>query len=177
MDHKTFLSTLPPEMRADLAERSTRAGLVHLAGHLGLIGLCSAAILLLPFGWLLMPVQGVLLVFLFTLEHECTHRTPFASDWLFQSFPSGHSAAVGSFFGAFSMLVPRLRLLFFLGALAIGITRVVVGAHYPSDVAAGLLIGLWTATMVAFLFARQGWLFRLDENGWPRPKREMRGVP
>ena len=44
-------------------------------------------------------------------------------------------------------------------------------------VAAGLLIGLWTATMVAFLFARQGWLFRLDENGWPRPKREMRGVP
>lgn len=82
MDHKTFLSTLPPEMRADLAERSTRAGLVHLAGHLGLIGLCSAAILLLPFGWLLMPVQGVLLVFLFTLEHECTHRTPFASDRL-----------------------------------------------------------------------------------------------
>lgn len=82
MDHKTFLASLPPEMRADLAQRSTRAGLAHLAGHLGLIALCSAAILLLPFGWLLMPVQGVLLVFLFTLEHECTHRTPFASDRL-----------------------------------------------------------------------------------------------
>jgi membrane-associated phospholipid phosphatase len=91
-------------------------------------------------------------------------------DWVFQSFPSGHSAAVGSFFGAFSMLAPRLRIVFVLGALAIGISRVVVGAHYPSDVAAGLLVGLWTALMTAFFFSRQNWLFRLDETGWPRPK-------
>ncbi|KQV35913.1 MULTISPECIES: phosphatase PAP2 family protein [unclassified Rhizobium] len=109
------------------------------------------------------------------LDYGAHSLTPFASDWLFQSFPSGHSAAVGSFFGAFSMLVPRLRILFFLGALTIGITRVIVGAHYPSDVVAGLLIGLWTAMMVAFFFAWKGWLFRLDENGWPRPKREVRG--
>lgn len=100
------------------------------------------------------------------------HSISFLSghDWVFQSFPSGHSAAVGSFFGAFSMLAPRLRIAFALGALAIGISRVIVGAHYPSDVAAGLLVGLWTALMTAFVFARQDWLFRLDETGWPRPK-------
>ena len=98
---------------------------------------------------------------------------PFASDWLFQSFPSGHSAAVGSFFGAFAMLAPRLRILFALGALTIGVTRVVVGAHYPSDVAAGLLVGLWSALMIAFLFARKNWVFRLDEKGWPRPKTQF----
>jgi membrane-associated phospholipid phosphatase len=96
--------------------------------------------------------------------------TPFASDWLFQSFPSGHSAAVGSFFGAFAMLAPRLRILFALGALTIGVTRVVVGAHYPSDVAAGLLVGIWSALMIAFLFARKDLVFRLDEKGWPKPK-------
>ena len=62
------------------------------------------------------------------------------------------------------------RIVFALGALAIGISRVIVGAHYPSDVAAGLLVGLWTALMTAFLFARQNWLFRLDETGWPRTK-------
>ena len=28
--------------------------------------------------WLLLPVQGIAIIFLFTLEHECTHRTPFA---------------------------------------------------------------------------------------------------
>lgn len=34
-------------------------------------------------GWLLLlPVQGVLIVFLFTLEHEATHKTPFASERL-----------------------------------------------------------------------------------------------
>lgn len=96
--------------------------------------------------------------------------TPFANDNLFQSFPSGHSAAVGSFFGAFSMLAPRLRPLFFLGALAIGISRVIVGAHYPSDVAAGLLLGLWTAIATAFFFAGREWLFRFDARGWPLPK-------
>ncbi len=107
------------------------------------------------------------------LDYGAHSLTPFASDWLFQSFPSGHSAAVGSFFGAFSMLVPRLRILFLLGALTIGITRIIVGAHYPSDVAAGLLIGLWTAMMMAFFFARKRWLFLPDDNGWPKPKRDM----
>ena len=37
--------------------------------------------------------------------------------------------------------------------------------------AAGLLLGLWTSLMVAFLFAKRGWLFRPDEGGWPIPKR------
>ena len=96
--------------------------------------------------------------------------TPFAYDNLYASFPSGHSAAVGSFFGAFSMLAPRLRPLFLIGALMIGASRVIVGAHYPSDVAAGLLLGLWTAIATAFVFARKDWLFRFDGKGWPLPK-------
>lgn len=96
--------------------------------------------------------------------------TPFTGDIVYESFPSGHAAAVGSFFGAFAMLVPKLRLLFVVGALTIGVSRVIVGAHYPSDVAAGLLLGLWIALMTAFVFARQNWLFRLDDRGWPRPK-------
>ena len=96
--------------------------------------------------------------------------TPFTGDVIYESFPSGHSTAVGAFFGAFAMLVPRLRLVFLLGALAIGVSRVIVGAHYPSDVAVGLLLGLWVALMMAFIFARQNWLFRLDDKGWPRLK-------
>ena len=96
--------------------------------------------------------------------------TPFTSEFLFNSFPSGHSTAAGAFFGAFAMLKPRFRVVFLLLALAIGVTRVIVGAHYPSDVAAGLLLGLWTALMMAFAFARNNWLFRLDSRGWPMPK-------
>lgn len=101
-------------------------------------------------------------------DHGAYSLTPFAYDDLYSSFPSGHSAAVGAFFGAFSMLAPRLRPLFLLGALTIGVSRVIVGAHYPSDVAAGLLLGLWTAVATAFFFAGRQWLFRFGENGWPR---------
>ncbi|MFC3073952.1 phosphatase PAP2 family protein [Shinella pollutisoli] len=104
-------------------------------------------------------------------ERGAYDLTPLSFDTLFQSFPSGHSAAVGAFFGAFSMLVPGLRPLFLAGALTIGVSRVVVGAHYPSDVAAGLLLGLWTAIAAAFLFAGRQWLFRFDAAGWPQPKR------
>ncbi len=103
-------------------------------------------------------------------DHGAYSLTPFAYDDLFSSFPSGHSAAVGAFFGAFSMLVPRLRPLFLLGALVIGLSRIIVGAHYPSDVAAGMLLGLWTAIATAFVFARREWLFRFDARGWPLPK-------
>ncbi|MGQ3210486.1 phosphatase PAP2 family protein [Shinella sp.] len=103
-------------------------------------------------------------------DHGAYSLTPFAYDDLYSSFPSGHSAAVGAFFGAFSMLVPRLRPLFLIGALMIGVSRVIVGAHYPSDVAAGLLLGLWTAVATAFFFARKEWLFRFNEKGWPLPK-------
>lgn len=109
-------------------------------------------------------------------DHGAYSLTPFAYDDLYSSFPSGHSAAVGAFFGAFSMLAPRLRPLFLLGALAIGVSRVVVGAHYPSDVAAGLLLGLWTAIAAAFVFARRQWLFRLDAQGWPLPKSYLPGA-
>lgn len=82
-DHRVFLSTLPSADKARLTTRSDRAGLWHLAGHGGLILLTGAAIATrMPLWPLLLPVQGILLVFLFTLEHECTHRTPFASDRL-----------------------------------------------------------------------------------------------
>lgn len=77
MNHKAFLSSLPADTRAALVERSTLAGLVHLAGHLGAILLVGG--LIAAGWWWLIPVQGVLLIFLFTLEHEATHKTPFAS--------------------------------------------------------------------------------------------------
>ncbi len=83
IDHRAFLTSLPPEVRTGLTARSDRAGLVHLAGHAGAILAVGALIAAqVPFWPLLLPVQGVLIVFLFTLEHEATHKTPFASERL-----------------------------------------------------------------------------------------------
>ena len=83
MDHKAFVSALPHDTLAALNETEDAAGLRHLAGHLAVIlvfGLWIAQ------GWVLWPLalvgQGIAICFLFTLEHEATHKTPFRSVWL-----------------------------------------------------------------------------------------------
>lgn len=82
-DHKALLAALPPEARRDLTAKSDLRGLVHLAGHLGLIGVLAAWV---GFGLPLWPLAiwplGIALAFLFTLQHECTHATPFRTGWI-----------------------------------------------------------------------------------------------
>ncbi|QGP78296.1 phosphatase PAP2 family protein [Sphingobium sp. CAP-1] len=75
------------------------------------------------------------------------------------SFPSGHSAGNMIFFGAVSMLVGRRG--FYVAAammiVLIGISRVWLGVHWPSDVAAGWIEGLgWIAFCAVWLPARGG---------------------
>ncbi|OYX25651.1 MAG: hypothetical protein B7Z10_05700 [Rhodobacterales bacterium 32-66-7] len=69
-----------------MVARSDGPGLWRLAAHLGeVLGMGALIAAGVPGWWLLMPLQGVLIVFLFTLEHEATHRTPFRfaplNDW------------------------------------------------------------------------------------------------
>lgn len=83
VDHKALLANLTSVQRSALTQKSDWAGLRHLALHLGLIGGAGTLIWKgVPFYPALMVVQGVLLVFLFTLLHETTHKTPFKSERL-----------------------------------------------------------------------------------------------
>lgn len=83
MDHKSFIKSLSPQDKEALTARSTTAGLKHLALHMGLIVLFGMLIAVkVPFWWLLLLPQGALLAFLFTLQHEATHKTPFAHERL-----------------------------------------------------------------------------------------------
>ncbi|MEM9270972.1 MAG: fatty acid desaturase, partial [Pseudomonadota bacterium] len=78
MDHKEFAKSLSADDLAALNETADAPGLWHLAGHLGLM---TGLGLWIAFGgplWpLVMVIQGVAICFLFTLEHEATHKTPF----------------------------------------------------------------------------------------------------
>jgi undecaprenyl-diphosphatase len=75
------------------------------------------------------------------------------------SFPSDHAAA--AFAIAFAVLAfsRRAGALFLVAATAIGLSRIALGMHYPSDVLAGALVGFGAATLVTTLGSP--WLARL----------------
>lgn len=58
------------------------------------------------------------------------------------SFPSGDTALSFGAAAALGAAWPALRPLAYLIACAVALSRVVVGAHYPSDVAGGAILGL-----------------------------------
>ncbi len=57
------------------------------------------------------------------------------------SFPSGHTAAAFVFAGLIAMHYPVFAAPVYLWAGSIGLSRVLLGVHYPSDTAAGALLG------------------------------------
>lgn len=93
MDHARLIASLHKDERRALTRKSDARGLRHLAGHLGLIAAGAIWIALeLPLWWAVMVPYGVALVFLFTLEHEATHKTPFATGWMNEA--AGHGAGL-----------------------------------------------------------------------------------
>ncbi|MFJ3581512.1 phosphatase PAP2 family protein [Streptomyces sp. NPDC090127] len=63
------------------------------------------------------------------------------------SFPSSHATSAVAAAVAFGALHPTARRLAAPVAAAMCLSRLVVGVHYPSDVAAGALLGAVTATL------------------------------
>ena len=58
------------------------------------------------------------------------------------SFPSGHSAASFAAAHALAHFYPRQRIPLYTVATLVGLSRIRVGHHFPSDVAVGAAIGL-----------------------------------
>jgi undecaprenyl-diphosphatase len=84
-------------------------------------------------------------------------------DWA--SIPSGHATTGMAFGVALALLFPRLRWLFLCLGFWIAASRAFVGAHYPSDMLAGGLLGALTAWLLARSLARYRLIFGFAEDG------------
>jgi membrane-associated phospholipid phosphatase len=92
-------------------------------------------------------------------DHGLFSFNPFMHDSDYESFPSGHATTDGAFWAALALLYPPLRWPFLLFGLYLALTRVFVGAHFPSDVTVGFGWGMWFAFFLAVVFARHGIVF------------------
>ena len=72
----------------------------------------------------------------------------FGSGYEQTSFPSGHATTICSLAFALSVLFPRLRWLWIILAFLVCVSRVVIGAHYLSDVLMGAYIGIFVTFLL-----------------------------
>ncbi|MBR2645391.1 MAG: phosphatase PAP2 family protein [Clostridia bacterium] len=78
------------------------------------------------------------------------------------SFPSGHSANAVTVYGSLAAHEKKRRLLWVLAIvlpLLVGFSRVFVGAHYPTDVLGGWVLGIIIVALIP-------WLRRKIKNHW-----------
>lgn len=77
------------------------------------------------------------------------------------SFPSGHSSGAAAVYGSTALRLRKkwVTLLAFLLPLLVGVSRVVVGAHFPTDVMAG-----WAMGVLAIFFIP--WLKKKISSRW-----------
>lgn len=61
------------------------------------------------------------------------------------SFPSGHTSASFAIATTVALNIPKLSIVVFIIALIIGVSRIYLGVHYPTDVVAGMILGIGSA--------------------------------
>lgn len=90
------------------------------------------------------------------------HPFQFHFDSHFQGFPSGHATTFLAVGVACGCCWPRGGWLALPLCIALSFTRVIVNAHYLSDVFAGMLLGAFSALLVRYWFERKAWALKPD---------------
>ncbi|MBI5970376.1 MAG: glycosyltransferase family 39 protein [Deltaproteobacteria bacterium] len=66
----------------------------------------------------------------------------------FNSFPSGHATVSFALAYVLSKRHPAFAPFFYIAAMLVGLSRIYLGSHYPSDAAAGAILGMITGWIV-----------------------------
>lgn len=83
----------------------------------------------------------------------------FSSGYDYSSFPSGHANTIAALLTALYLIFPRRAYLYVIAATLPVMSRVVIGAHFLSDVIFGSYLGIVTTILLKQIFAKNGmWL-------------------
>jgi undecaprenyl-diphosphatase len=83
----------------------------------------------------------------------------------YASLPSGHAIDAFAVAMAVGVLWPSARVVMWAYAAVIAVSRIVLTAHFPSDVLIGAVIGIVGVLLMRDAFAARGLLFALHANG------------
>ena len=90
----------------------------------------------------------------YSLEKDFFGFEFFSFESSLHSFPSGHTSTIFVVAFALSMLTPKIRIYYILFALIVGLSRVIVGAHFFSDVIGGIIIALIGIKLTLLIFKK-----------------------
>ncbi len=95
---------------------------------------------------------------------------PFTNQYYYASFPSGHANTIAALCYGLGVVTGRFKLILLSIALVVMASRVIVGAHFPSDVLFGAYLGVVVTELVAAGFEKKGFVIRRKrEKAPPQP--------
>ncbi len=84
---------------------------------------------------------------------------PLTHQYYYASFPSGHANTIAALCYGLSVVTARFKYIWLIIALAVMASRVIVGAHFPSDVIFGAYLGVVVTELMAVCFEKKGLRF------------------
>ena len=88
----------------------------------------------------------------------------FDSKW--HSFPSGHTTTIFAFIFCLFFLFPKIKNFLIALAVIIASTRVIIGAHFVSDIFGGVLVAYLCTIFVRNKFSKKNKLFYFKEKSY-----------
>jgi len=90
------------------------------------------------------------------ISHGVYGFKPFTNQYYYASFPSGHANTIAALCYGLGVVTGRFRHILLSIALAVMASRVIVGAHFPSDVLFGAYLGVVVTELIAVGFEKKG---------------------